>query len=67
MRAALLATLLGVSVVACVDGTTPDCSTPASGCFPGDAAAQPDSNGDASGATDAADADAGPPADAALD
>ena len=65
MRAALLATLLGVSVVACVDGTTPDCSTPQSGCFPGDAAAQPDSNSDASGATDAADAN--PSADASVD
>ena len=47
----LCAVALGMlSLVACVDGKTPDCSTVASGCFPEDAA----SGADASDAGDAA-------------
>ena len=71
-RAPLLA-LVGVGLMAlgCVDGKTPDCSTPNSGCFPGDAAApQPDASdaGDASPANDAAvDADADSSTDAPID
>jgi hypothetical protein len=45
--------------VACVDGTTPDCSTPASGCFPNA------TNGDAS--SDAADGSNDAPADVSAD
>jgi hypothetical protein len=71
MRGApLAAALVGVFVAACVDGTTPNCSTPDSGCYPTDAAAQPDSNDDAAPTTDAAsdaNGDAGPAVDATTD
>jgi len=39
--------LVALAAAACVDGTTPDCSTPASGCYP---------SGDDAGQTDASDA-----------
>lgn len=50
----LVAVLLVVMTSACVTGTTPDCSTPASGCFPG--GNPQDGGGDASdAASDASD------------
>ncbi len=47
--------LVSLAAIACVDGTTPDCSTPASGCFPGEGGT-PEASSEAStdGATDAA-------------
>jgi len=38
MRKVVVAALLafGTFCAACVDGTTPDCKSPDSGCFPGD-------------------------------
>jgi hypothetical protein len=72
VRALLLASLgVGLLVTGgCVDGKTPDCSTPSSGCFPGDAGPQPDASdgGDASPANDAAsDANADSSTDAPVD
>ncbi len=51
-----LALLVALSLVACVDGKTPDCSTPQSGCFPGDGGSNPTSDA-SDGATDAATSD----------
>jgi hypothetical protein len=48
---ALLA--VGAMCVACVDGTTPDCKSPDSGCFPGDSGGGPTVD---SGQLDASDA-----------
>lgn len=57
---ACTAALVGaVCAFACVDGKTPDCSTPASGCFPGENdATTADASDSASddGTTDAKDA-----------
>ena len=52
-----LALLVALALVGCVDGTTPDCSTPASGCYPGDGGSNPTDASD--GATDAASSDDG--------
>ncbi len=64
-RLASIVALL-VASAACVDGTTPDCSTIDSGCYPSDAAVLPDVSGDAGDASvpDAMKADA---ADATVD
>lgn len=58
MRAGWGLVALGCAALAtaCVDGTTPDCSTPASGCYPGDAAPASDGQTDAADATPFADA-----------
>ncbi len=58
-----LALLALACAVACVTGTTPDCSTPASGCFPGgnpqDGGSDAnDANDDASDASDGGQTDA---------
>ena len=54
MRLAFVALAL-LSLVACVDGKTPDCSTVDSGCLPGDGSS---GGGDASDAGDSATTDA---------
>lgn len=54
-----LALCAAAVVVACVDGTTPDCSSPTSGCFPTDAGGQSD--------VAEASSDSSPPVDAASD
>ncbi len=59
------AVIAGAALTACVDGTTPDCSTIDSGCYPGDAAVLPDTSGDAPADVNK-DADAST-ADAAVD
>jgi hypothetical protein len=50
-RALLLLSAL-LLVAACVDGTTPDCTSQSSGCYPGDGSAPPPDAGNAD-ATDA--------------
>jgi hypothetical protein len=62
MRAAFF--LCAATIVACVDGTTPDCTTVASGCFPQDTGTPP--TPDASDASSDAASDA-PVADAPTD
>jgi hypothetical protein len=52
-RAALLLIAGTFCVTACVDGTTPDCATPSSPCYPGDAAQDGSQDGGQSDASDA--------------
>ncbi len=61
-----LAIISLVATSACVDGKTPDCSTPQSGCFPEDGSSGGDATSDAN---DASTSDAGDAAktDAATD
>lgn len=45
------ALVLSTAAVACVDGTTPTCTSPDSGCFPGDAGGVDSGQSDASDAS----------------
>ena len=49
--AGVVALACSFCAIGCVDGKTPDCSTPASGCYPGDAG-----NAGDGGQSDASDA-----------
>jgi len=60
----VLGSCAGLLGTACVDGTTPDCSTPSSGCYPVDAAGN-DGQTDASDASSEDGSDGSPIVDAA--
>jgi len=59
------AAFAAMALVACVDGTTPDCSSVTSGCYPGDAGSSSDDASDA--AKDAPSPSTDGAADAAAD
>ncbi len=65
MRFVIVTIATAVVLTACVDGKTPDCTTPDSGCFPGDGGNPADSGSQA----DASDAsfDVGSPVDSSAD
>jgi hypothetical protein len=65
MRVAVaLVVVVAMSIAACVDGKTPDCSTPDSGCAPADGTTPQPDGSDASGQSDASDASSdGTPSD----
>ena len=62
MKRVAVLVVLALSATACVNGTTPDCSTPASGCYPG--GNPQDASGDASDASSTSDAADGGQTDA---
>ena len=59
-----LAALGAIVASACVDGTTPDCSTPETGCYPGEGGTNP---GDSSASDASSDASGDASSDAAND